>query len=509
MQQESPQGLSTPNVLANDVPQDEGTNQSLLEREMLYRTLAESSPDMIFIIDPEDRVVYANTYAASTMGKKPEEIIGLRRSSLFEGEVDEVQRAHIRQVFMTGKANALESSIPTVHGQQWIHTQIVPLKDAAGNVFAVMGIARDLTERKMVEQALQEMNDRFRATFEQAAVGITHIDLNGAFLRANQRFCEIVGYTQKELLGLTYMEITHPDDLDYNYMEQLLAGEITSFAMDKRYIKKNGRPVWVHMTASLLRDDNGVPKFHIGVVQDISRRKKAEAALQKAKQTLEERVAERTSRLRSLTRQMVNAQELERKRIARELHDEVGQVLLGLNMSLGAILEQVPEDAPDVRQKMVSTIEQIADTVNGLRALSHRLRPAALEVGGLHLGLEQLCGNVSTQTALSICYEGQPLELSEEAALGLYRVAQEALTNAAKHARASRVDVKLSQKKSWVVLSVQDNGIKFTRGQAGDGLGLLGMEERLTSLGGRLMIQSNKNGTRLTAIIPIQSNQRS
>lgn len=130
---------------------------------------------------------------------------------------------------------------------------------------------------------LRMSEERFQMTFEQAAVGIAHVALDGIFLRINQRFCDIVGYSTEEMLTRTFQDITHPDDLDTDleYVRQVLADEIKTYSMEKRYFKKDGKVVWINLTISLLREDNEKPRYFIAVVEDISERKKAKEALKK------------------------------------------------------------------------------------------------------------------------------------------------------------------------------------------------------------------------------------
>lgn len=137
---------------------------------------------------------------------------------------------------------------------------------------------------------LRISEERFRMTFEQAAVGIAHVALDGFFLRINQRFCDIVGYSSEEMLTRTFQDITHPDDLDVDleYVRQVLADEIMTYSMEKRYFKKGGEVVWINLTVSLLRDDNGKPQYFIAVVEDISERKEAEEALLESESKLRE-----------------------------------------------------------------------------------------------------------------------------------------------------------------------------------------------------------------------------
>ena len=153
-----------------------------------------------------------------------------------------------------------------------------PLPDADGSVSKAIEIYLDITERKRTKKALAENERRFRATFEQAAVGIAHVAPNGSFIRINQKFCDIVGYTRTEMLDRTFQEITHPDDLDadLDYIRQVLAGEISTYSMEKRYFRKDGSIIWVNLTVSLLRKDSGEPNFFISVAEDITERKHLE-----------------------------------------------------------------------------------------------------------------------------------------------------------------------------------------------------------------------------------------
>jgi len=135
-----------------------------------------------------------------------------------------------------------------------------------------------ILRRRRVEEALRESEERFRSTFEQAAVGIVHVSPDGRFLRTNQRFCDIVGYTTDEILVLSFQDITYPPDLqaDMDYVRELVEGRIPTYSMEKRYIRKDGLLVWINLTVALLRESDGQPKYFISVIEDIQKRKQAE-----------------------------------------------------------------------------------------------------------------------------------------------------------------------------------------------------------------------------------------
>ncbi len=136
----------------------------------------------------------------------------------------------------------------------------------------------EIVQRKQVEQTLRESEERFRATFEQAAVGIAHVALGGRFLRINQKFCDIVGYSHDEMLAQTFQDITHPADLDADleHVRRLLAGETDSYSMEKRYLHRNGAIVWINLTVSLIWERTGEARHFVSVVEDITERKRVE-----------------------------------------------------------------------------------------------------------------------------------------------------------------------------------------------------------------------------------------
>ncbi|MGZ8994995.1 MAG: PAS domain S-box protein, partial [Rhodospirillales bacterium] len=164
-----------------------------------------------------------------------------------------------------------------IEGWREVHVYKLPTGE-------LVALFNDVTEQKAAEQALLESEARFRSTFENAAVGIAHVGTDGSWLLVNNRLCEIVGYSRDELMRKTFQDVTHPDDLraDLSLFERLMRGEIKSYTMEKRYFHRDGHTVWINLTTAVQRDEAGPPLYCISVVEDISRRKLAEATLQES-----------------------------------------------------------------------------------------------------------------------------------------------------------------------------------------------------------------------------------
>ncbi|WP_404786801.1 PAS domain S-box protein [Altericista sp. CCNU0014] len=183
---------------------------------------------------------------------------------------------------------------------RWIHDRSFPIQNALGEVHRIAGIAEDISERKAAEERLKISEERFRAIFEQVAVGMAQCSLDGKFLSVNPSFCDITGYSPTELWTKSFIEITHPEDIstDLELCMQLLGGMKQTYSIEKRYIRKDRSFVWVNLTTSLLRKLTGEPDYFIGVIEDISDRKVAEETLCRINEELEKRVEERTLALK-------------------------------------------------------------------------------------------------------------------------------------------------------------------------------------------------------------------
>ena len=336
--------------------------------------------------------------------------------------------------------------------------------------------------RTHVEEGLRESEERFRATFEQAAVGIAHVAQDGSWVRVNDRLCEIVGYEREELLEITFQDITHPDDLDADLEQarQLLDGQIETYSMEKRYLKKDGSVVWINLTGSLVREAAGEPAYYIAVVEDISERKRAEEALR-------------------------SVREAERNRMARDLHDGVLQDLSYTTAALGLIMLRT-EDRELHRQlqKAVDVVrraaQELRDAVNDLRLEGEADRPFPEIVASL---VERIRAMDPEHDIRLEVRDGFPWVSLGDAGVEISRVIREALTNARRHSGATRVRVRLWTEDGYLVAEVGDDGRGFGPEHEAGG-GSKSMRERALRLSGELEVESKPGeGTRVRVRAPM------
>lgn len=253
--------------------------------------IVDSSYDAIISKALDGTITSWNAAAERIYGYSEDEVVGRPISIIIPpNRLDEATRIYAR-LGQGERLDKVETERVRKDGRSIpVSLTYSPIKDAAGSVIGISGISRDITERKQAEQALRDSEQRFRGTFEQAAVGMAHVGLDGSWLVVNDRLCQIVGYAREELSTKTFQDITHPDDLeaDLNYVRRLLAGEIKTYSMEKRYIRKDGSVVWINLTVSIARDPvQGQFRYFIAVIEDIDARKQAEEALQEQTRTLE------------------------------------------------------------------------------------------------------------------------------------------------------------------------------------------------------------------------------
>ena len=244
-----------------------------------YEQLAQQSLDVVLLLAEDGVIVEVSDRVWNYYGYHPEELKGQHISVLRTSSYQDAVRQDYHRVTRTGGV-----LFEVLHQRR--DGSIFPVEVSARPLISqgkryFQSVVRDISERKQAEAALAERERRFRGTFEQAAVGIAHVAPDGHWLRVNDRLCTIVGYPRLELLQKTFQDITHPDDLDkdLSLMHQILSGQIQTFSIEKRYLRKDGSVVWIELTVSLVREASGQPEYFISIVDDINSRKLAEQRL--------------------------------------------------------------------------------------------------------------------------------------------------------------------------------------------------------------------------------------
>lgn len=375
----------------------------------------------------------------------------------------------------------------------------------------------DITLRKQAEaeaasqrQAVEAERARLRAMFDQTLVGVAQTDLTGRFVMVNQRYAEITGRPPEELLGLRMQDITHPDDLPSNAeLFGRMVADGTGFVIEKRYVRPDGTAVWVRNSVSRVMSPDGAPQYTLAIVQDITEAKAADEERAGYARLLEARVAERTAELRRLSAYLEQVREEERTRIAREIHDELGQQLTGLKMDVVKLRGRLEAERAGLGTPLGEVILAIDGTIRTVRRLASELRPSLLDDFGLRAAIEAQLADFGRRSG--IAYEldvtADEARIDPERRTAFFRIFQETLTNVMRHAEASRVRVTLQECDGRLVMQVSDNGrgISDEALLGSQSLGLLGMRERARLLAGELTIAGVPGqGTTVTVKVPLQ-----
>jgi signal transduction histidine kinase len=279
------------------------------------------------------------------------------------------------------------------------------------------------------------------------------------------------------------MDITYEEDRKTNQAlaMELWEGKLSQFQLEKRYRRKDGRLIWVRLTASRVADTETVQQFAMAIVEDITERKQAEHERQRS-----------LDQLRALAGRLQGIREEERKRVAREVHDELGQALTAIKIDLAALVRELLREQKQTPKRIEGIMKLVDETIQSVRRISTELRPGILDDLGLVAAVEWAAEEFQTRTGTK-CHVSMPdsdIAMNPERATALFRIFQETLTNVARHANATEVNVRLVQENGDLCLEVHDNGKGIDEKQlsAGQSLGILGMRERVLLLGGELII---------------------
>jgi PAS domain S-box-containing protein len=375
----------------------------------------------------------------------------------------------------------------------WLEKTAHAFFDGEGRVVRMLGMVTDVTECRRAEETLRLSEEKFRSIFREAGVGMVIVSPEGHFLAVNDRFCEYLGYTEEELLGVSVQSVTVEEDwpgFSQKLSEVLTEGRSLQ-RLEKRCLHKSGSIVYTESSVSLMRDSSGSPQYFVGEVLDVTKRKEAEEALA------------------NVNRRLIESQEQERARIGRELHDDIAQRLGMLSVEL----EQLQDNPAEVRSRVQELLARTTEISNDVQALSHELHASKLEYLGAVAGMRSWCKEFAQRHDMEIDFKSDVSSaLPAEIGLCLFRVLQESLQNVIKHSGVKRVEVRLMEESRQVHLIVSDSGRGFDVGSAmqGKGLGLTSMRERIRLVNGTIAIEAKPvGGTTIEVRVPLESQHSS
>lgn len=453
-----------------------------------YRDLAENVRDFIWTIDLEGRWTYLNAAFARFLGGSPASLIGRPAAELTvphpaaHDTYDEIRR--LAAGTTPGPLRFL-FNLPT--GPRWVEALPSGVYDASDTLVGIRGVSRDITERMVVDTQLRESEAKFRMVAEAMAIPVFLVR-ETQILYVNAASVRMLGYSEDEQLAVPFWHIIHPDDrpLVVARAEARQRGDVIPPAQEFRVVTKSGEVRWVEFDAVLI-DYQGAPAI-LGNVRDVTERKLAEEALRTSLAEL--RASE--ERLRLLAQRQVAIREEERKRIGFDLHDGVCQELIGVGILIASTRERLQPEAREAAGAIGRAVGYLNDVVEHLRVLARELRPMILHDLGLEASLGSLAAGLSTPERPIAVELASPIpRLAEDVELAVYRIAQEALTNAVRHADARSIVVSVIARDDHLRLAVRDDGRGFDPlARSPQALGLAGMQERATALGGRFSIAS-------------------
>lgn len=458
-----------------------------------YRALVERMNEGALSLTPDGMILYANQRFASMVKVPLEQVIG----STIHHWINQEDRTAMDALLQSGMREncrrelqllAADSSTVPVS----LSLNRVPIDGFRDSLGAV---ATDLTEQKRAEEALRVSEAKLRNVFENSLLGKRLTSSDGQF-QVNKAFCDILGYTEEELLAMPWEKITYPDDVPATreVYQRLQQGAASTVRMEKRYIHKDGSVVWADATFTAARDEAGNLLYTLVAINDVTARKQADAAVLDLKQHLQRNI------------------EMERLRLAQDLHDVPLQELYAVIYELEQVRVASDEGTSLVIGQVIGNIQK---TLNSLRVTASELRPPALSRFGLEKAVRSYIhdfseSNPNMQITAVLAHDGQTLP--EDVRLILFRVVQESLANVLRHSGAAEVRVVFNFDAEEARIEITDNGKGFEvpdnwleMVRAGH-YGLAGMAERVESAGGVFQIESAPGqSTTVRAVLPYGS----
>jgi PAS domain S-box-containing protein len=469
-----------------DVSEHVQAEAAIQEREQLLTTAVQAAPLVFFRIDLEG-VIQLSLGQSLARRLNNVDPVGHSIYELYKSVpavIDSFERALKGETFTT----VIETA------GQLFETTYAPLINAQGQVQSVLGVASDVTQHRQVEAALLESEAHFRTIFNNAILGIVLVDSDGRLVESNPALQEMLDCSESSLIEMNLLDIIHPEDAPsfQQMLDDINSGRSDYFLAEKRFVSKNNHTLWVRIAMSQFRGQDGIPRYKIGMIENITAKKRIEAELAE------------------LQRRLADSAELERLHLAQELHDGPLQDLQAMTMHL-SFIESVFEST-DNQSELQGLQAEIGKVVRSIRSICGELRPPSLAPFGLQKAIESHAAQFREQynslnVHLDLMQDGQAL--TERVRMALFRIYQQSMANILRHADAKNVWVTFRFDDDAIELTIKDDGKGFTVTKRWIELvrkghfGLVGSIERAESIGGRLELQSSPGaGTLIRTLVP-------
>ena len=482
-----------------DLTERQRAEEAIRHSEKRYRTLFDLVPVALYTCDANGLIQEYNQHAVELWGREPkrndpsEKFCGSFKIFYPDGRPMAHHKCPMARALRGEKLNATELEILVEQSSGARRNVLVSptaLRGAQGKIIGAINCLHDITVRKRTENALRESEERSRAVIHQSTAGIAGTDLKGRIVSANKKFCSMLGYKERELVGKTIFEITHPGDIaESRRLFRQIVKKAEPYQLEKRYRCKDGSFLWVSVSASPLRDAEGKTQSAVSVVLDITDQKKAQAILE--------------DRARGLEGEILAISDREQRRLGQDLHDSLCQHLTAIAFMARSVALRLKNHRVIEVEHIDKIAELINDGVTEARTIARGLHPVEMEPPGLVTALASLVNQKHWAVPCRLEADEEISVQDSTAALHLYRIAREAIINANKHARAREIVVRMRRSGKGIELNVIDDGVGISpNSSAGLGMGFHIMEYRARSIGARLEIKQVKpHGTHLTCYV--------
>lgn len=509
------------------------THELFRQQSLTFDTTLSTITDFAYIFDRNGRFRYVNRALLDLWGLKLEEAVGKNFFDLkYPDELAGRLQGQIQQVIDTKQGLKDETPYTSPTGVAGYYEYIFqPVFDANGNVEAVAGSTRDISSRRKMEEDLRDAKARLESTLYASEIATWTFDIRRDRVVADGNLARLysASVTKQDAAGgpfQQYLAAVHPEDRDAveAAVQEAIREPGKFFEKDYRLVQSDGSIRWVTARGRVERDLEGNPLQFPGVLIDITERKRAEESYRKLAETLDAQVQARTQELqtrnaemleqaeelRDLSNRLQASQDAERRRIARELHDSAGQIIVALGMNLDLLAQAA--DPSSISERLDESRKLVRDLNDEIRTVSYLLHPPILDEAGLTGALAwYIDGFRQRSSGLRVELNVSPAigRFSDEMELAIFRIVQECLTNIHRHSGADTASVELTPIGRNISLTIDDNGKGMSSEKLASmrlvrsGVGITGMRERVRHLGGTLEISSSDRGTKIAVTLPI------